>query len=305
MSENLMENIDCVVCGESNNSPYYESVQNRLKIGETFKIVQCNNCGFKYLNPRPTIESIKEYYDVEEYHPHKISKESLIDKIYLKVRDININAKKKILNKLSHQNKSLLDVGCGTGEFIEAMKKDSWDAAGMETAKEARDIANRDDIKIYDDLKNINDKFHIITLWHVLEHMHDVPELMDNLNRLLADDGYLIIAVPNIDSIDAKFYKEQWIALDTPRHLYHFRPKDIISLLDKFNFEVKRIDNRLYFDVWYNALLSAQHHAQVGNRNISILDLFKAGVIGKLSFFNGLINPLKSSSPIYIAQRKK
>jgi len=75
--------------------------------------------------------------------------------------------------------------------------------------------------------------------------------------------------------------------------------------LEKYSFEVKRISNRLYFDVWYNALLSAQHHAKVKNRNTSILDLFIAGTIGKLSFINGLINPLKSSNPIYFAQKKK
>lgn len=304
MSENLMENIDCIICGESNNSLYYESIQNRLNIGETFSIVQCEKCGFKYLNPRPTIESIEKYYDVEEYHPHKISKKSRIDKVYLKIRNININTKKKILNRLARQNESLLDVGCGTGEFIEAMKINGWDVSGMETAKEARDMAKRDDIQIFDDLENVDNKFHVITMWHVLEHIHDVPGLMNNLNRLLADDGYLIIAVPNIDSFDAKFYKENWIALDTPRHLYHFQPKDIISLMDKYSFEVRKISNRLYFDVWYNALLSAQHHAKVEKRNTSIIDLFKAGAIGKLSFFNGMINPLKSSSPIYIAQKK-
>jgi 2-polyprenyl-3-methyl-5-hydroxy-6-metoxy-1,4-benzoquinol methylase len=304
MSENLMENVTCVVCSEIKNSILYSNVQNRLNIGETFTIVQCGNCGFKFLNPRPTIDSITKYYDVEEYHPHKISEESLIDKVYLKVRNININAKKKLLNKLSPQNNTLLDVGCGTGEFLEAMQKHGWTVAGMETAKEARDMANRENIKIFDDLKNITDKFDIITMWHVLEHIHDVPELMDNLNRLLADDGFLIVAVPNIDSTDAKFYKENWIALDTPRHLYHFTPKDIVSLMDKFNFEVKQISNRLFFDVWYNALLSAQHQSKVENHNTSIWDLIKAGIIGKLSFLNGLINSLKSSSPIYIIQKK-
>ena len=76
MSENLMENIGCIICSESKNSIFYETVQNRLNIGETFIIVQCENCGFKYLNPRPTITAIEKYYDVEEYHPHKISNES-------------------------------------------------------------------------------------------------------------------------------------------------------------------------------------------------------------------------------------
>lgn len=300
-----METVSCIVCGESKSSKFYESVQNRLNIEESFKIAECENCGFKFLNPRPNINSIEKYYDVEKYHPHKISEESLVDKIYLKVRNINISTKKKLLNKLSPQDKTLLDIGCGTGEFLEAMRNDSWTVTGIETAKEARDMANRDGIKVYDNLNNIGQQFNIITMWHVLEHIHDVPKLMDNLNRLLTENGYLIIAVPNIDSTDAKFYKENWIALDTPRHLYHFTPKDISALFNKHNFEVKQITNRLFFDVWYNALLSAQHLSKVENRSTSIGDLLKAGIIGKLSFLNGLFNPSqKASSPIYIIQKK-
>ena len=77
-----------------------------------------------------------------------------------------------------------------------------------------------------------------------------------------------------------------------------------IRKLDRFNFEVKQISNRLYFDVWYNALLSAQHQSKVENRKTSVIDLLTAAIIGKLSFLHGLINPLKTSSPIYICQRK-
>ena len=304
MSQNLLEKSSCIICDESQNSAFYETVNNRLNIDETFTIVRCNSCGFKYLNPRPTLSAIEKYYDMEEYHPHKITNESILDKIYTKVREININVKKKLLNKLCTQKGKLLDVGCGTGEFLVAMKKYGWDVTGMETAKEARGIASKDDIFVYDDLNKIEGHFDIITMWHVLEHIHDVSGLMKSLNGLLSDSGFLIIAVPNIDSLDSKFYKSEWVALDTPRHLYHFRPDDIQILLDKNNFELINISKRLYFDVWYNVLLSAQLQSKIAGRKISIWDLIKAATIGKLSFFSGLINPSKSSSPIYISRKK-
>jgi len=303
MTKNTLEENNCLICGNNENSIVSENIHNRLKIGEKFTIVRCNNCGFRFLNPRPTITSIAKYYDIDEYHPHKLSNESLFDKIYASIRNVNINSKKNLIHKLHLAKGKLLDIGCGTGEFLQAMKQVNWDVQGMETAKDARTFASQNEIPVADNLNKINDKFDIITMWHVLEHIHDVDELMKNIQRLLKDDGYFIITVPNINCFDSQFYKDEWIALDTPRHLYHFRPQDINSLINKYNFKLIRISNRLHFDVWYNVLLSAQLRAKINGKNTSILDLLVAGIVGKISFLKGLFNKEKTTSPIYIARK--
>ncbi len=253
-----LENTNCLICKNDSNNILYDDVKNRLNIKEIFTIVQCNKCGFMYLNPRPNQSAINKYYDLEEYHPHNLSEESLFDKIYSAVRKININAKRKLISKLYTNGRSLLDIGCATGEFLQNMKDNNWDVQGMETAKDARKIASQNGIKISENLDHVKDNFDVITMWHVLEHIHDVDELMKNIHRILKDDGYFILTVPNSNSLDAKYYKSEWIALDAPRHLYHFRPEDINSLLDKYDFQLVNINNKLHFDVWYNVLLSAQ-----------------------------------------------
>jgi 2-polyprenyl-3-methyl-5-hydroxy-6-metoxy-1,4-benzoquinol methylase len=282
----------------------YKNINNRLNIGEKFIIVQCNQCGFNYLNPRPSESSMNQYYDIDEYHPHKLSEESLFDKIYSGLRNINVNSKRKLIGKYKQPNGNILDIGCATGEFLQSMKAHNWEVVGIERAKDARNAASRNGINIYENLNDIQDKFDIITMWHVLEHIHNVDELIKNIHRLLKDDGILFIAVPNIDSLDAKYYKSEWVALDTPRHLYHFCPLDINSLLQKHNFQLIEISNRLHFDVWYNVLLSAQLRSKIKGKNTSLLDYLMAGIIGKISFFSGLFNKEKTSSPVYIARKE-
>lgn len=304
MSEIFQEKSSCVICGSSEYSPYFESVHDRFNVSEVFSIVKCCDCGFIYLNPRPTETSMSKYYDIEEYHPHKLSSESLFDNIYEKIRQININSKRKLIEKLKPLKGSLLDIGCGTGEFIHHMHNQHWIVKGMETASEARNTATQNEIKIYENLNIIDDRFDIISMWHTLEHIHDINGLMKNIHRLLNPDGFLLIAVPNIESVDSKYYKSHWVALDTPRHLYHFRPEDIYSLFTNYDFKLKKMNNILYFDVWYNVLLSAQLSAQRKQRKASIIDYFMAGLIGKLSFFTGLFNNKYASSPIYILTKK-
>ncbi|GAB4042644.1 hypothetical protein GCM10028774_55530 [Spirosoma jeollabukense] len=100
--------------------------------------------------------------------------------------------------------------------------------------------------------------FDIITLWHVLEHIPTLNETIPDLHKLLAEQGTLLIAVPNSDSYDAHTFKQYWAAYDVPRHLYHFTPSTIEPLFRKHGF--KLIDQRpMLFDAFYIAMLSTRY----------------------------------------------
>ena len=197
---------------------------------------------------------------------------------------------------------SLLDIGCGTGEFLLEMKGHNWQVSGMETAPEARGQAVNHDLQIYDSLDQIEGQFDIITMWHVLEHVHRLDHLAQNIKRLLKEDGYLLLAVPNLCSFDAGYFGPYWVALDAPRHLYHFRPQDITRLLQQWQIKLVRVRSLLYYDSWYNALLSAKLKGKIKNRP-EILSFFEALIIGKISFISGFLNGAKSASPVYIAKK--
>ena len=111
----------------------------------------------------------------------------------------------------------------------------------------------------------------------------------------LADDGVLLIAVPNHTSYDAGYYGKYWAAYDVPRHLWHFSPLTMARLAEKNGFKVVG-QKRLPFDPFYNALLSEKYQS-------SKLSFIFGGLIGFVSLMVSYFNPSRSTSPIYVLKK--
>ncbi len=249
-----------------------------------FNITQCNSCGFEFTNPIPLESEIGSYYESEEYISHSNTSKGLINKLYQTVRSQTLKEKINILKNLSSK-RELLDIGSGTGEFLNEANKSNYNTIGIEPSKKARDNSIKNyNLNVSEEpyLKELKDNsFDFITMWHVLEHVYHLNDRVKEIYRLLSNGGFAIIAVPNCESYDAKKYKEYWAAYDLPRHLYHFKQKDITSLFKQNGFEyVKTLPMR--FDSYYVSMLSEKY------KNNS-LGLIKA-------FYNGFISNLKASA---------
>jgi hypothetical protein len=77
-------------------------------------------------------------------------------------------------------------------------------------------------------------------MFHVLEHVPDPRCHLRTAQRLLNPNGRLVIAVPNFDSLQRRIFGARWNGLDIPRHLYHFRERDLCALLQQTGFQVTR-----------------------------------------------------------------
>lgn len=251
--------INCPLCGSDKYSLFiktYDRFDPNKK--EIFKIVRCDRCGFVYLNPRPMGHEIYKYYKREDYDPFVSSGDSTSfrSQVYKLIRKINLNLKAARISKISKPG-NLLDVGCATGEFLFTMKKRGWNVVGVEPDEKARGYAQDSGITVFPNIGDVsnNEKFDIVTFWHVLEHVYDFYKTMDYVSKFIKEGGFLIVAVPNIDSIDFKIYDKNWVALDSPRHLYHFSPVTIRNLLRRYNF--KMVNSwPITFDLLYNQLMS-------------------------------------------------
>ena len=258
----------CPVCGE-NEFQDFLTCQDYTVTQEKFTITQCSNCGFKFTNPRPNETAIGRYYQSEEYVSHSNTKKGLINQIYHLVRSRALKGKLKLVNKLvKNQPRYLLDIGCGTGFFLNTCKSDGWQIMGCEPDQKTRAMAaEHTDIDIQQNIFSEQLKpaqFSIITMWHVLEHVHQIDKTIQRLYELLDNQGTLVVAVPNANAQEATRFKETWAAYDVPRHLYHFTPETIIPLFQKHNFKVET-HLPMQYDSYYISLLSQKY--QKGKNN--------------------------------------
>lgn len=271
------------------------AVKDHSVSGEDFELIQNSEYGFLETHPQPSSNKIPDYYKSDEYISHTDSKRNLFEKAYHFVRKISLNKKLKLINSVSSNSKNLLDVGCGTGDFLQTAKQNNWKVIGIEPNEKARQIANKKtDNSVFEIdqlLKFESQSFDIITLWHVLEHLPKLENHITIFKKLLKPKGTLIIAVPNYKSYDAKHYKQFWAAFDVPRHLWHFNKTSISKLVGKKSMDVVKI-KPMWFDAFYVSLLSEK---------------YKTGKMKPIhGFWIGLVSNLKAlitkeaSSLIYI-----
>ena len=207
---------------------------------------------------------------------------------------INSYALEESTSKTSKE-KNLLDVGCGTGDFLEIAQQNNWHVSGIEPNEKARNIANKktNNVVFKTDqlLKFESNSFDVITLWHVLEHLPNLEEQMATFKTLLKPNGTLIIAVPNYKSFDAIHYKQFWAAYDVPRHLWHFNKASISKLVSKQSFKVQKV-KPMWFDSFYVSMLSEKYKS-------GIMNPIKGFCIGLLSNLKA-ISTKEASSLIYV-----
>ncbi|WP_100338283.1 class I SAM-dependent methyltransferase [Hymenobacter chitinivorans] len=273
MSYERLEN--CPVCGKSEFRNKLV-VEDKSVSKESFAIVQCQNCTFQFTNPRPGIEAIGRYYESDDYVSHNSTATGVINQAYKVARFFTMRRKVALVNKLAPRKGKLLDYGCGTGHFLAAARSGGWQVAGVEPNARAQQEASE---RVGQPIGNENlvsfesASFDAITLWHVLEHVHNLNETLQQLVRLLKPDGVLIIAVPNVDSLDAQHYRQDWAAYDVPRHLYHFSPKTMKLLLKKHKLTVPET-LPMPLDAYYVSMLSEKHRAERGG---GLMNVLKAG----------------------------
>ncbi|MDO5637297.1 MAG: class I SAM-dependent methyltransferase [Myroides sp.] len=207
----------------------------------------------------PVPENIGSYYASENYISHTDSRHSFTDKIYQFVKKINLSTKTNLIKKYTNTSPTLLDIGAGTGDFVNYCQQKNWNAYGIEPNPKARQLAQNKGCKIVSDYAELpKQQYDVITLWHVLEHIPNPENELEKIKSLLKPEGIIIIAVPNFRSWDARHYREFWAAWDIPRHLWHFSKSSISYFAKKINCKIETI-KPMWFDAFYVSLLSEKY----------------------------------------------
>lgn len=237
---------------------YYIKTKDFLVSGESFNLVEDKTLKILVTHPQPKESELARYYESDAYISHSDSSKGIVATLYKLVKNYSLKKKLGLVNSLAQKKGNLLDIGCGTGEFLKKVKNNAWECDGVEPNSSARKLALKKNLSVFSSLEELPEvKYDVITLWHVLEHLPNLKQSIQNIESLLKPNGVLIIAVPNYNSYDANYYKEFWAAYDVPRHLWHFSRASMKILFSK---KMQLIDTKpMIFDSFYVSLLSEKY----------------------------------------------
>jgi len=290
--------INCPICNGTEFRAHLSCIDYTAS-QEKFTLKKCPSCNFVLTDPRPEDDALPNYYQSDKYISHTGGNKSLVDNIYLLARKITLGWKRNLTRKYSEGNK-ILDIGCGTGEFLHEMKSQGWAISGVEPSSNAREASQKKtEATIFKSLADVTENnFNAITLWHVLEHLPDPNQALKTIRNLLSQSGTVFIAVPNLRSYDATYYQSYWAGYDVPRHLWHFDKKNMETLLRKNDLELVKI-MPMRLDSFYVSLLSESYK---NSNRPKLIQLFSAFIVGLKSNFIARKN-LGYSSLIYVVKR--
>jgi len=267
--------------------------RNMRTTDERFAIVECRSCGICQTFPQLSSEQAKNYYPAV-YYPSLESSEH-----YYQKTSHQFQADK--IAKLGRFRKSgkLLDVGCGVGYFVLEAVRAHFDAEGLEFSPDAASVGRELwtlKIQTGDFLRAEYPEasFEIVTLWQVFEHFPNPVETLRKVWQILKPGGLLVVAVPNIASIQASLFTNRWYHLDVPRHLFHYSPQTLGRLIEREGYQVKAVDYvsqehngagvlgsvmRLWTpdELFIHKLIRKTIGRAIGNGLASIESLFKRG----------------------------
>ena len=220
-----MKEINCTVCSADDYRHWHQ-------VGE-YTLVQCKNCGFIYVNPRPTAEELKETYSEDYYQSFDMldwdKKTSYFEEIISQI--------KPFVNK-----GRLLEIGCAMGYFLDTARQHGFDCEAVEFSQWASNYAREErGLKVFTgnllEAKLTDNAFDLIASWEVLEHVIDLREYFAEIKRILKPGGWLAFSLPNIDSLVGYFKND--VELMPQFHFSHFSPKTLKRFLEQYDFKIK------------------------------------------------------------------
>jgi len=247
-------NGQCKIC---NNTQGHQLVFAREMIfgfRDEFLYFKCPVCGCLQISEIP--KNLSKYYPQDYYSYQQISintKYALLIRAYirgltflkygpyLRRQDLPRLNFLKTLKNFKKEN-AILDIGCGAGHLLQEMKNWGYlNLTGIDPfIKE--DILYPSGVRVLkQEINEHNGKYDLIMLHHSFEHMPEPHNVLENIYKILNDDGILLIRIPVSDSFAYRKYQNNWYQLDAPRHFFLHTTKSMSYLAKNNGFTIKDV----------------------------------------------------------------
>lgn len=240
----MINNYSCAIC---------KGKTALWRIKNNYYIYKCNNCGHGQVLPVLSIDEIRHIYAVSGHDSSNVEREEITLQTLLEKEktypNSTLDAERFVTNALtfgSQTKYSLLDIGAGYGFFTRAFLNAGFEVDAIENAKQ--------ESKVFQDLNgflpyqclfedfNPSTRYSHILMSQILEHVIDPNAWIKKSFSLLEEDGLLIIALPNFNSLFRKVMQEKEPYIIPPYHLNYFTPQSLKALLISNNFKILRVE---------------------------------------------------------------
>lgn len=238
---------------------------------------KCSRCSLVYVSPVLNSENTHSFH-LNENSFNQVYK----NRLQIRMDNKKFNFGLHIIRKfLKSSNRSLIDIGCGTGGFIKLAKKNKWKVTGLEFNKFAIKKLTSQGFDIIENLnhKSQRAKYDCATLWNVLEHVHNPQKMLQDIQKILKPGGLILILVPNIDGLVNRILQKNAVAFAGYTHVNFFNHNTLSKILKINKFKT------LHFETIFTEINSINNYLNFldpylddGKKN---LDLFTPEMIHK------------------------
>lgn len=240
--------INCDVCSSARRTALFSGPDRLMGLPGTFTFVRCDDCGLIYQSPQLAWEQLERYYG-GDYASYAEVLQDEPSRLRRAIKRYGMLKQRWYVERFCRQG-SLLDVGCGTGLFLEEMQRSGrWQLSGLEPTSSAAAYVRRRlgipvDGQVFEQSGFAPASQDVITMWHVLEHFMSPMRALQKAWELLKPGGYLVFSIPNYESLGRGLFGSYWIGWDLPRHLFIFPRFVLRRMLDSCGFRV--VDDRCF-----------------------------------------------------------
>lgn len=233
----------CPICGNTTEPDTQAHAE--LALGDapkTYTILRCLECGLRYMTPYPTLDDYQTIYDHDYYESEQEGGN------YRKEKQELIPCYSSIAQRFrSFKTNRLLDIGCGTGDFLLVAKENGIYGEGVEPSSYAANKASEASLLVFQgtlsDLPPNTKAYTGVYCSHVLEHVPDAHAFIEEIRSILEPNAPLYLEVPIqfdgiLDILNRLFNRRRGYSDLSIHHHYFFTPKAITQLLEAHNFEI-------------------------------------------------------------------
>ncbi len=255
----MREIASCLYCCNREFEYRFTGRDKNENIRRHYRYVRCRRCGLIFLNPQPEERELALHYPPERYYAFREIDETSVEthmRRFLYHLYFSQGDKRRLLRGLLQPVKvlsrstlvepglKLLDVGCGSGQFVAEMLGFGMDAYGVDPNCSVRDAPDALRPRIFPgnlpEAGFAPESFDVITMNHVVEHLPNPREVLAETFRILKKNGTFIIGVPNCRSFAFRLFGRNWYQIDTPRHLVVYSDKILAGMLRAAGFRITK-----------------------------------------------------------------